>query len=141
MKNDDNSSARRKTASKLNSKSTFSNVPATKQLTTTPKSNWKPVPNFKSKANNQAGDQKEDPRESAGDRLHLRRCHVCDAVSEQNGDVVSKCEGCGKFMAPFFFFNEKRVVIFTDREMRPSLPHVTQTSEERMPIRGLTAYW
>lgn len=73
--------------------------------------------------------------------VHLRRCHLCDAVNESQGEVVSRCESCGKFMAPFYFFKESEVVAYSDHDLRPPAPPVEKLSEERLPIRGLTAYW
>jgi hypothetical protein len=39
-------------------------------------------------------------------------------------------------MAPFFFFNEEEVVLYSDAELRPQ-----EKLGDRNPVRGLTAYW
>ena len=38
--------------------------------------------------------------------VHIRRCHICGGITESDGQVVAKCDHCGKAMAPFYFFNE-----------------------------------
>ena len=68
--------------------------------------------------------------------LHYRRCHLCDHVTEQAGEVVTKCGQCGKHMAPFYFFNEVEVTPYSDDNVRP-VPLLS----ERIPIRGFTSYW
>ena len=35
---------------------------------------------------------------------HIRRCHVCGTVNEQENHPVERCKDCGKHLAPFFFF-------------------------------------
>lgn len=38
--------------------------------------------------------------------IHIRRCHVCGEVSESAQSSTEKCSHCGKFFAPFVFFDE-----------------------------------
>jgi hypothetical protein len=69
-------------------------------------------------------------------RTHIRRCHICDKVTEESGATVEACVHCGKPMAPFFFFDEIAVEPETDEGVRlPPLPG------QRSPVRGLTAFW
>ena len=79
--------------------------------------------------------------EEGGPPLHIRRCHLCDAVTEQTKEVVSRCSGCGKFMAPFYFFNEVEVTPYTDNALRPDPPTPDLLNDERLPLRGFTAFW
>ena len=66
--------------------------------------------------------------------LHFRRCHVCGAVTERK-NPVDQCELCGKFIAPFFYFDEKTIAI-EDRggTLVPGQGQVR-------PLIGLAAYW
>jgi hypothetical protein len=73
--------------------------------------------------------------------VHYRRCHLCDHVTEQAGEVVTQCGQCGKHMAPFYFFNEVEVTPYTDNHLRPELPRPEQLARERVPVRGFTSYW
>lgn len=74
---------------------------------------------------------------SAGETFsHLRRCHVCGEVTESLLKPVSRCEHCGKPMAPFFYFDERGAVVLADGILRPpDLPN------QYRAIQGLTAYW
>jgi hypothetical protein len=69
-------------------------------------------------------------------RLHIRRCHICEGVTESDEGIVDRCEHCGKNMAPFFFFDEKKVEPQDEAEIRTPWYGV-----DRKPIQGLTAYW
>lgn len=71
-------------------------------------------------------------------RLHFRRCHLCEGVTESEGAPVKSCGHCGKPMAPFYFFNEAEVVPLSEYELRPA---EECRMGERTPIRGFTAYW
>lgn len=67
---------------------------------------------------------------------HIRRCHICEAVTEKDGALVSHCGQCGKPMAPFYFFNEADVQPYSEHDLRPP-----SGEGDRTPIRGLTAFW
>lgn len=74
---------------------------------------------------------------------HIRRCHVCGGINESVGQLVSKCEKCGKHFAPFYFFNEKRALGIPEnvnndqvRARTVALPY-----SEYPPLLGLTASW
>lgn len=75
-------------------------------------------------------------KKSVSGPLHLRRCHVCSHLSETNSGRVVSCDGCGRMLAPFFFFEESEAEIFTENQPRP-LPR----SGERMPVIGFTVFW
>ena len=68
--------------------------------------------------------------------VHIRRCHVCGGMNESPETVVTKCDHCGKSMAPFYFFNEAETPTASDCELR-----MMPTPGERAPVRGLTAIW
>jgi hypothetical protein len=72
-------------------------------------------------------------------RLHFRRCHLCSGVSESEGEIVDRCLHCGKPMAPFYFFNDAEVTPFSEFEPRPA--EEGRLPDERVPVRGFTAYW
>ncbi len=66
--------------------------------------------------------------------LHFRRCHVCGAVTERK-DPVDRCEHCGKFISPFFYFDEKSITVEDEKgALAPTQGHVR-------PLIGLAAYW
>ena len=67
---------------------------------------------------------------------HIRRCHICGGINESPETVVTKCDHCGKTMAPFYFFNEAETAPISDCELRPVL-----IPGDRSPVRGLTAIW
>jgi hypothetical protein len=74
--------------------------------------------------------------EESSARLHYRRCHICNHVSEVAGQKVSQCGECGKPMAPFFFFDESEALAPSDIGARPE-PKLG----DRAPIWGFTAFW
>lgn len=66
--------------------------------------------------------------------IHFRRCHLCGKVNIQK-DRVERCLECGKFVSPFFYFDDKDI-------------HVTERGLEQnyfkgdyRPLIGLSAYW
>ncbi|MNJ98457.1 hypothetical protein D3C87_162230 [compost metagenome] len=76
-------------------------------------------------------------------RTHFRVCHMCGSLNTADGDLVTACEGCGKHLAPFYFFDESRAMglntlVLSSNESEPetTLPH-----KEYPPVWGLTAYW
>ena len=75
-------------------------------------------------------------RKKEDQRLHFRRCHICNGVSESEGALVAHCGHCGKPMAPFYFFDDLDVAPMSDDDFRP--PH---QQGARSPVRGFTAYW
>jgi hypothetical protein len=73
--------------------------------------------------------------------FHVRRCHICDCVTETSGSVVEKCQSCGKALAPFVFcesayenqFEKLSEQIFksTNQGLRSIYP----------PLMGIALYW
>jgi hypothetical protein len=68
--------------------------------------------------------------------VYIRRCHICDRISESVGQSVVRCAGCSKNFAPYFYFDERGVPVLTDNMQRPlRLPH------ELHPVVGLSTWW
>ncbi|PIU01174.1 MAG: hypothetical protein COT74_01325 [Bdellovibrionales bacterium CG10_big_fil_rev_8_21_14_0_10_45_34] len=67
--------------------------------------------------------------------LHLRRCHVCGAVTESESKI-EKCHSCGKAFAPFFYYDDSAKPLLSDNGFRPNFG-----SSAFPPLYGLTAYW
>lgn len=65
----------------------------------------------------------------------LRKCHVCGHVNQSDVDV-DRCGHCRKALAPFFYFDAKKVLPLSDYQIRP-----VPFAGEYLPIRGLTVYW
>lgn len=70
----------------------------------------------------------------ANPSLHFRRCHVCGAVTERN-DPVDQCETCGKFISPFFYFDERTIAV------KAESGSVNPGQGQMRPLIGLAAYW
>jgi hypothetical protein len=69
-------------------------------------------------------------------QVHIRRCHICGAVTEKMGELVTCCGSCGKRMAPFFYFDDFQTEPLTENGCQP--PRVPG---DNSPVRGLTAAW
>lgn len=78
------------------------------------------------------------------EKTHFRICHVCGSLNAAQNELVHHCEGCGKHLAPFYFFDESKAM-----GLRNLSGDSTQTErltsslplKEYPPIWGLTAYW
>ena len=69
---------------------------------------------------------------------HIRRCHVCGTVNEAEGSAINKCGQCGKYLAPFYFFDENRLDGIADNGLHLSeIKNATLTH----PIWGISTYW
>ncbi len=67
--------------------------------------------------------------------IHIRRCHVCGGVTEQE-ERIECCSHCGKSIVPFLYYDDEKTNAIDGEQMQPFLrPGVLR------PIRGLTAYW
>jgi hypothetical protein len=71
-----------------------------------------------------------------GKGIHFRRCHVCGEVNSRLGEHIERCRHCNKPIAPFYFFDEHQVEVYSENRERPS-----HENGERSPILGLTAIW
>jgi hypothetical protein len=68
---------------------------------------------------------------------HIRRCHLCNSVTEcDGGDLVKACHSCNKPMAPFYFFDDQDVAPHSDFGLRPA-----RIPGKVRPVLGFTAYW
>ncbi|OFZ29015.1 MAG: hypothetical protein A2622_13050 [Bdellovibrionales bacterium RIFCSPHIGHO2_01_FULL_40_29] len=84
-------------------------------------------------------------------KIHIRRCHVCSTVNEQENDFVTKCDGCGKSLAPFMFFDERnefdpscRVTagnMNIDEVRLKSGSLYDHMKSQYPPLWGITVYW
>lgn len=74
--------------------------------------------------------------------FHIRRCHVCDGVTELEGAAIHKCSHCGKHLAPFYYFDESKLEGLVDIGPHMSLwiPSKATPGNFR-PIWGLSTYW
>lgn len=83
-------------------------------------------------------------RESfVSEKTHFRRCHVCGEVNSVEGALVTSCQGCGKHLAPFYFFDESRAMGLNSN----FYSSIKEPAESRLPLKeyppvwGLTVYW
>jgi hypothetical protein len=83
--------------------------------------------------------------------LHIRRCHICGTTNETESALVDKCSHCGKFFAPFVFFDEKEALELDDQgraEAAEIMNNRLKSNEWHHPIKtqypplwGITVYW
>lgn len=83
-------------------------------------------------------------------KIHIRRCHICNTVNEQQDSLVEKCSACGKSLAPFMFFDEKSALGLSpvnaqdEHEAKMQLKSKNwgdSLSSKYPPIWGLAVYW
>jgi hypothetical protein len=73
---------------------------------------------------------------------HIRRCHVCNEVTESEGAAVHKCGHCGKHLAPFYYFDESKLEGLEERGPYLSTwKDMISTPGTFNPIWGLSTYW
>lgn len=65
---------------------------------------------------------------------HFRRCHVCGAVTERN-ERIDQCDHCGKWLVPFFYYDEVLAPPASDDQERP----LSEPGEYRLV--GLSVSW
>lgn len=65
----------------------------------------------------------------------IRRCHICGATMEEESRI-ERCTGCGKTIAPFFYFDEGRSATFSESLLRPPL-----MPGEYSPVLGVSVIW
>lgn len=73
-------------------------------------------------------------------KVHFRRCHVCDHVNHCEGELVTECHQCHKKLLPFLYFDEREVMGFNQIKLNSiittKLPH-----KNYPPLIGITSYW
>ncbi len=69
----------------------------------------------------------------------LRRCHVCGATIEKTSRSGGACGQCGKHLAPFYYFDERQIIGFGDREGLSCRLGESKTSY--VPLIGIGLYW
>lgn len=67
--------------------------------------------------------------------LLFRRCHVCGATIESEGESAKVCPECGKYLTPFFFCDEKKLT-----ELPASEPDRKEKNFHR-PVIGIIVAW
>lgn len=70
--------------------------------------------------------------------LHIRRCHVCGSVSTTVNSYNQACDFCGKYFAPFYFFQEGQASGYGDTELVWSY---WKLKEGFHPLLGFSTYW
>lgn len=77
--------------------------------------------------------------------IHIRRCHICSKTSESETSQIERCDGCGKYLAPFVFcvdpcddvpFNQ-----ITELTSHASPNPGSFLKPEYPPIYGISLYW
>lgn len=77
-----------------------------------------------------------------GSKVHVRRCHVCGEVNEAKGELVHDCGHCGKHLAPFYYFNEKRAMNLISQEEADKEYKSSALPLKDYPLLwGLSVYW
>ena len=75
---------------------------------------------------------------------HVRRCHLCGSVNENEAAVITKCNQCGKHFVPFLFFNEKVAlgIEIEQPDLRPQISNWQRLVRTQYPpLWGLAVYW
>ena len=80
--------------------------------------------------------RKSRPKEKAV--THVRRCHVCGTVIEAKSAVILNCIGCGKHLAPYYYFDESKCDGVAEDGLHWS---AFKSASEFNPIWGLSTYW
>jgi hypothetical protein len=73
--------------------------------------------------------------------LYIRRCHICDAVTESETQVVDRCGQCHKAFAPFVFCETAY-----SHQLSELSAHVFKTAHLGLksvypPLMGIALYW
>lgn len=75
-------------------------------------------------------------------KIHFRRCHFCGETTEVQNGLVDHCCGCGKVLAPFYYFDESREMgLKSEAQYQSEYKSSALPFREYPPIWGLTAYW
>lgn len=80
--------------------------------------------------------RKSRPNEKAV--THVRRCHVCGTVIVAKSAVILNCNGCGKHLAPYYYFDESKCEGLSDTGLHWS---IFKKAPQYNPIWGLSTYW
>ncbi len=77
--------------------------------------------------------------------VHIRRCHICNKISESETQKIERCEACGKYLAPFMFCNDpsdnaETASVVQDRTRTSQAPK-SFLKTEYPPILGISLYW
>lgn len=93
-----------------------------------------------SERNNQNNNQKNDQFETASEiEIHLRRCHICDTVTENSNSIVDRCQGCNKALAPFVFC--ETTYKYQIKELSKNVFNNSKLKSIYPPLLGIALYW
>jgi len=70
--------------------------------------------------------------------FHIRRCHVCGTLNEHENSFTNRCDNCGKYFAPFYFFEEGDFKGVRDDELHLTVMKMKQGYH---PLMGFSTYW
>lgn len=77
--------------------------------------------------------------------IHIRRCHICNKTSESETSQIDRCDGCGKYLAPFVFCKDPSDLVDLTPRTEPTSHASTNTASflkpEYPPIYGISLYW
>ena len=81
--------------------------------------------------------------------LHFRRCHLCNHVNMTKEKVVKKCQKCNKHLAPYYYFDERKLYQILQKKSALPNSYVRAFIQKRQgrqnerypPLQGLSAYW
>ena len=78
---------------------------------------------------------------------HYRICHHCTTLNTAGGELVQDCEGCGKHLAPFYFFDESKAMGIQNSDYYSTVNEALAAEAAELPLKiyppiyGLTVYW
>ncbi|MBC7458821.1 MAG: hypothetical protein H7235_11110 [Bdellovibrionaceae bacterium] len=77
--------------------------------------------------------------------IHIRRCHICSKTSESETIKIERCDGCGKYLAPFLFCSDPTDSVplksSTEATIHASSNPSSYLKPEYPPIYGISLYW
>lgn len=74
-------------------------------------------------------------------QIHIRRCHICDTITESEQALVSRCSGCQKSLAPFVFC--ETTYQFEMKELSQTIFKKSNQGLKSIypPLLGIALYW
>lgn len=93
---------------------------------------------------------KNQMKTSSENPIHIRRCHICSHVNEGLQSQNEQCQNCGKYFAPFVFFDEHFSMGLDDLRQNSFSCYQEKPTENEWqhplkkqypPLWGLSFYW
>jgi hypothetical protein len=83
------------------------------------------------------------PAKTENSVTHIRRCHICGTVNESVNQAIHQCAGCGKHLAPFYYFDESQLIGLAENGYHFSKmkEHDSSQVETFKPLWGFSTYW